>query len=77
MPTFLCIGRLSSEKAHLILLDAFAQVAKAHPKAKLVLAGDGDLRKQIEAQIAAYGLTEAVTITGWISAKQVREEIKR
>lgn len=77
VPTFLCIGRLSSEKAHLILLDAFAQVAKAHPKAKLVLAGDGDLRKQIEAQIAAYGLTEAVTITGWISAKQVREEIKR
>jgi len=75
-PTFLCIGRLSAEKAHFILLDAFAQVANMHPEAKLVLAGDGDLRQQIEIEIAAYGLGDAVTITGWISAKQVREEIK-
>lgn len=76
-PSFLCIGRLSSEKAHLILLDAFAQVAKAYPDARLILAGDGDLRPQIMARVAELDLSKAVTITGWISSDQVREEIKR
>lgn len=76
-PTFLCIGRLSSEKAHLILLDAFARVAKAHPAARLVLAGDGDLRPQIAARIAVLGLDQAVTITGWISSDDVREQIRQ
>jgi len=72
-PTFLCIGRLSPEKAHLILLDAFAKVSEKHPDAKLILAGDGELRPQIEARIADHKLQQAVTITGWISATQVRE----
>lgn len=76
-PVFLCIGRLSPEKAHLILLEAFAQVIKTTPEAQLILAGDGDLRPQIEARIAELGLSQAVTITGWISSDQVREEIKR
>ncbi len=75
-PNFLCIGRLSSEKAHLILLDAFAQVSNAHPAAKLVFAGDGDLRPQITARINALGLGNAVTITGWINTTQVRDAIK-
>ncbi|MEY8829345.1 glycosyltransferase family 4 protein [Sedimentitalea sp. XS_ASV28] len=75
-PVFLCIGRLSPEKAHLILLDAFARVVRTHPRARLVLAGDGELRPRIEARIADLGLTGAVTITGWISSQQVREEIR-
>ena len=74
-PTFLCIGRLSPEKAHLILLDAFAQVAKTNPQARLVLAGDGELRPAIMARVSALGLDDAVTVTGWISSDQVRKEI--
>lgn len=77
IPTFLCIGRLSAEKAHLILLEAFAKIVKTNPEARLVLAGDGDLRPQIEAGIAAHDLGQAVTITGWISSDQVRAEIKQ
>ncbi|MGB7243680.1 MAG: glycosyltransferase [Sulfitobacter sp.] len=74
-PVFLCIGRLSGEKGHLILLDAFAATLKQHPKARLVLAGDGDLRGLIEDKIAALGIGDAVRITGWISSDQVRDEI--
>lgn len=74
--SFLCIGRMDVEKGHLVLLDAFAKVRSIHPKAKLVLAGDGALRAMIEARIAALGLTHAVRITGWIDSDQVRQEIR-
>ncbi|WP_299847861.1 glycosyltransferase [uncultured Paracoccus sp.] len=73
---FLCIGRLSPEKGHLILLDAFAALRRDHPEARLVLAGDGDLRPEVEARIAALGLGDAVRITGWISSDQVRRELE-
>lgn len=74
-PVFLCVGRLSAEKAHLILLDAFAAVLRDHPAARLVLAGDGDMRGAIEARIAALGLGAAVEITGWVDAAEVRARI--
>lgn len=74
-PVFLSIGRFSGEKGHLILLEAFAQLAESLPAARLVLAGDGDLRPAIEARIRALGLGDRVRITGWISSAQVREEL--
>lgn len=74
-PIFLCIGRLSSEKGHSILLDAFSKVAARHPDAKLVLAGDGPLRDVIEKRIIELGLMARVRITGWISSSTVRDEI--
>jgi colanic acid/amylovoran biosynthesis glycosyltransferase len=40
-----------------------------------VLAGDGELRAELEALIARYGLEAQVRITGWISSQQVRAEI--
>lgn len=74
-PQLLCIGRLSPEKGHLILLDAFAGVLKSHPDARLVLAGDGELRAPIERKMAELGISDEVRITGWISSEQVRAEI--
>ena len=74
-PVFLCIGRLSAQKGHGVLLDAFATLWKTRPKARLVLAGDGELRADIEARIADLGIGHAVRITGWISSTQVREEL--
>lgn len=71
--TLLCIGRLSAEKGHLILLDAFAALDR--PGLDLVLAGDGELRARIEARIRALGLQDRVRITGWISSDEVRRLI--
>ncbi|HEY6869778.1 MAG TPA: glycosyltransferase family 4 protein [Novosphingobium sp.] len=75
LPVFLCVARLSAEKAHLILLEAFAAVHAAHPTARLVLAGDGDMRGLIEGRIAALNLGDAVEITGWVSADEVRTRL--
>jgi colanic acid/amylovoran biosynthesis glycosyltransferase len=74
-PHFLCIGRLSGEKGHLILLEAFAALAARLPAARLVLAGDGELRGAIEARIAALGLGARVRITGWIDSATVQAEL--
>lgn len=74
-PAFLCVGRISSEKGHLILLEAFSRVAARHPEARLVLAGDGPLRPLVEARIADLGLQSHVRISGWISSETVRAEI--
>ncbi len=75
-PVFLSVGRLSSEKGHLVLLEAFSTVLKAHPTARLVLAGDGPLRPLVEGRIDDLGLGAAVEITGWISSDEVRERIR-
>ncbi len=40
-----------------------------------MLAGDGELRTEIETLIATYGLKAKVRILGWISGDRVREEI--
>ena len=40
-----------------------------------MLAGDGELRQEIEALIAKYSLQNQITITGWISSKEVRQHI--
>ena len=40
-----------------------------------MLAGDGEMRAEIEALIARHELAVRVRITGWISSEQVRDEI--
>lgn len=50
--TVIHVGRFGDEKNHAFLLDTFAEVLKAEPAAKLVLAGDGPLRTEIEQKAA-------------------------
>ena len=74
-PVFLAIGRLSPEKGHLILLDAFAKLQEQHPQARLVFAGDGPMRTELENRIAALNLKDAVEITGWVDTARVEAEL--
>lgn len=70
-----CVGRLSPEKGHVLLLEAARRLAAQGVDFRLILAGDGELRDEIETQIAQHKLTDKVQITGWISGQQVRDEI--
>jgi colanic acid/amylovoran biosynthesis glycosyltransferase len=76
-PRFVCVGRLSEEKGQMLLLEAVARVAARHIPVELVLVGDGPLRGGLEKLIEKYRLGAHVRITGWISNRQVREEIVR
>lgn len=74
-PLLICVGRLSAKKAHTLLIEAAHKLAHKGFEFKLVLAGDGEIRTELEELIARYGLTKQIRITGWISSEQVREEM--
>ncbi|WP_437589753.1 glycosyltransferase family 4 protein [Sorangium sp. So ce1000] len=59
-----CVARLSPEKDHATLLDAFARLRAVRPDAHLTVIGDGPRRPALEAQAARLGLGGAVTFTG-------------
>ena len=73
--TFVCVGRLSAQKGQMVLIQAFAELLKSRPEAKLVFVGDGELRHEIEAMIDSYGIGESVTISGYVSEEMVRKYI--
>lgn len=70
-----CVGRLSEQKGHLLLLDAMRTVFDRGSTFHLVLAGDGELRAEVERRVRALGLEAHVRITGWISSEEVRREL--
>ncbi|HWU65379.1 MAG TPA: glycosyltransferase [Methylophilus sp.] len=68
-----CVGRLCEQKGQLLLVEAVALLAARGKKVELVLAGDGEMRTEIESQIHKHQLGGQITITGWITSAQVRE----
>ena len=63
----LIVGRLSSEKGHLVLLRAFREIAAAGVKdAHLLIVGEGPERAAIETAIRHLGLSDRVTMTGQV-----------
>lgn len=74
-PRVVCVGRLCEQKGQLLLVNAIGQLARKGIEIELVLAGDGEMRAELDALIAQHRLQSQVRITGWISSDQVREEI--
>lgn len=73
--TFVCVGRLAPQKGHLTLIEAFARLIADGGNARLVLAGDGELRSAIESRLTETRIAERVEITGWISGDEVRRRL--
>jgi glycosyltransferase involved in cell wall biosynthesis len=63
----LFMGRLAEKKGVRYLLEAFARVRAQHPAALLVIAGDGPLRGELEAQSASLRLGGDVVFAGYTS----------
>lgn len=75
--TLVSVGRLTAQKGQLLLIDALAAARARGCDAKLILAGDGEMRAVIEDRINELGLADAVMITGWIGEEEVRQRILR
>jgi glycosyltransferase involved in cell wall biosynthesis len=71
-----CVGRLCEQKGQLLLIEAARRLRELSVQFELVLAGDGDLRPEIETLISNYGLGDHIRITGWISSDQVKRELR-
>ncbi|MFH1036327.1 MAG: glycosyltransferase [Pseudomonadota bacterium] len=58
------VARLSFEKNHALLLEAFGLLAPEMPTAKLLLVGDGQKRQALQKQAADLGLSERIIFAG-------------
>ena len=74
-PRLVCVGRLCEQKGQLLLVRAAHLLVREGLPLQLVLAGDGEMRSEIETLVAELGLSGHVRITGWIDAASVRSEI--
>lgn len=63
-PELLCVGRLSPEKGHLVLLEALGELHREGLDVHCTLVGDGPMRLAIEAAIQRFNLTSVVRLTG-------------
>lgn len=64
------VGRLGSEKGHLILLDAMAEVAKMIPEVKLLVVGDGPDRAKLNERAKNLGIFDHIL---WLGVKEQSE----
>ncbi len=62
-PEILCIGRLSPEKGHGLLLRALSLMQDR--KARLTILGDGPRRSHLEEQARHLGIADRVRFAGW------------
>ncbi len=77
----LCAGRIIRRKNVLGLLQAFAELRRAMPEARLRLAGDEQSEPEYAAQcrqfVAGQGLDDAVSFLGWLDEPAMRAEYSR
>jgi glycosyltransferase involved in cell wall biosynthesis len=63
---FGCVSVFVPEKGQRHLLDALSLLRAAHPNARMLLAGDGECRLELEAQAKKLGLGDAVLLPGFV-----------
>ena len=63
---WICVGRLIERKGHKDLLPAFAKLLKSRPNDRLVLAGDGEYRNEVEKMIKQLGIENHVQVLGTV-----------
>jgi glycogen(starch) synthase len=74
-PGILCVGRLVPEKGFDLALRAFAALTASFPVARLIVAGDGPSRPDLERQATELGLRGLVDFIGWIAPDRISELI--
>ncbi len=63
-PAILMVAILRGVKRHMLALDAFARLRSSHPRARLLLAGAGPMRAELEEHARALQLTGQVSFLG-------------
>ncbi len=74
-PHLVAIGRLCEQKGFPVLIETMAIAAKRLPGLTLTICGDGELRDLIDDEIARHGITDRITIAGWVDEAGVRAAI--
>lgn len=65
VPVVSTVGRLTAIKHHRLFLDIVQRTIAAHPGTIALIAGDGELRGELEAYAATLGMAGQVRFLGW------------
>lgn len=75
-PTFVCVGRLCSEKAQVLLVEAAKRLADQGRSFRIRLIGDGPERAAIEAAIRRNRVENVVEVLGWRASHEIAEQLR-
>jgi glycogen(starch) synthase len=70
-PRLLCVGRVVPQKGFDLAVDALARLTARFPKARLLIAGDGESRPELERQVEALGIETKVDFLGWVDPSRI------
>lgn len=70
-PSVLWVGRIRKAKGVAVTVEAFAQVARVLPEARLTIVGRGDYEGELRRHIDAVGLRDKVRLTGFLMTEEL------
>jgi glycogen(starch) synthase len=76
-PVLLCLGRVVENKGFAVALRAMPGILERFPTARMLIAGDGPFRPELEALAGELGLNRCVTFLGWVEPTGVPALINR
>lgn len=63
--TVITAGRLTEQKNHKLLIDAFCKFFEFHPEYRLEIYGKGEMEEELKAYVQILGMTEYISICGF------------
>jgi glycosyltransferase involved in cell wall biosynthesis len=63
-PRIVTVGRLVAQKNHRLFLTAAAELHALRPEVRFAIAGDGPMRRELEAEAARLGVSEVIDFLG-------------
>lgn len=69
----LTVGRLVRAKGHDLVLDAVCAVKEKYPDLHYIIVGEGPEKERLTEKVAALGLNDRVTMTGYVSQIELEE----
>ena len=76
-PCALFVGRLEKEKGVQVLLEAMCKVREEIPSVRLLIAGDGSYRRQLEKMTNRLNLRDHVSFLGWLEGAELQDTYRR
>jgi glycosyltransferase involved in cell wall biosynthesis len=77
-PILLCMGRHQlSQKGFDLAVAAMPAILRRFPRAKLLIAGDGQDRKHLESMVVEMGLSANIEFVGWVHPDRVQALISQ
>ncbi len=71
IPTFACVASLRPYKGHEVLIEAAEILRRGGLDLRVVLVGDGELRRRLEARVARAGLRDVVVLRGALPHQEI------